>query len=67
MSVNPRARKATTRTKKNGKQATRLVSFNWGGRDYMLDLKKNQVYQNFMAVETNRGVAILGAYRSQEG
>lgn len=55
-------RKATTRARKTGQQR-KLVSFQYEGRDYVLDLGRNQVYQNWTAVETNRGVAILGAYR----
>lgn len=58
-------RKSTTRGRKatNEKQ---LVSFRFEGREYVLDLVRNQVYLNWMAVETNKGVTILGAYRSLE-
>ena len=53
---------ATTRKRKSGEQR-KLVTFQYEGRDYVLDLVRNQVYQNWTAVETTRGVAILGAYR----
>ena len=55
-------RKAVTRTRKTGQQR-KLVNFQYEGREYVLDLVRNQVYQNWTAVETTRGVAILGAYR----
>ncbi|GAB4368999.1 MAG: hypothetical protein Kow0062_02570 [Acidobacteriota bacterium] len=55
-------RKAVTRTRRTAQQR-KLVSFQYEGREYVLDLVRNQVYQNWTAVETNRGVAILGAYR----
>ena len=58
-------RKAATRTRKS-KQDRKLVNFRFEGSDYVLDLVRNQVYRNWMAVETNRGVAILGAYRSEQ-
>ena len=58
-------RKAATRTRKP-KQERKLVNFRFEGSDYVLDLVRNQVYRNWMAVETNRGVTILGAYRSEQ-
>lgn len=41
----------------------KFVAFHWEGESYMLDVGRNRVYRNFMAVETNKGFAILGAYR----
>lgn len=40
-----------------------MVAFNFEGVSYVLDLDRNKVYRNWMAVETNKGFTILGAYR----
>jgi hypothetical protein len=63
MANNATARKASTKTnpKKSSKQ---LVSFKWESLQYTLDLQRNRVYQNWMAVESNKACTILGAYRS---
>lgn len=57
--------RATRTAAKKGtkKQTSRLIPFHWEGGQYTLDLQRNKVYQNWMAVETNKGCAILGAYR----
>ena len=41
----------------------KFVAFSWEGVSYTLDVHRNKVYRNWMAVETNKGFAILGAYR----
>ena len=41
----------------------RFVDFNHDGVQYVLDVDRNKVYRNWMAVETNKGFTILGAYR----
>lgn len=56
--VSPRSRKASAEKQ--------LVSFRFEGREYVIDLVRNQVYLNWMAVETNKGVTVIGAYRSNE-
>lgn len=53
----------TARKSRKTKAPAKLVEFAWDGNKYMLDLKKDRVYQNWMAVETHKGVTILGAYR----
>ena len=58
-------RKTVRKNRKNASQPKSLVNFNWEGETYVLDLDRNKVYRNWMAVETNRGFAILGAYRQQ--
>jgi hypothetical protein len=61
-SIRP-TRKATTKGK-HDKGTNRMVSFHWEGLQYTIDLQRQKVYQNWMAVETNKGCAIMGAYRS---
>ncbi len=39
------------------------MNFHWEGVNYTLDVDRCRVYRNWMAVETNKGFAILGAYR----
>ena len=41
----------------------RFVDFRWEGQQYTLDVDRKKVYRNWMAVETNKGFTILGAYR----
>lgn len=43
----------------------KFVDYTFEGITYTLDLTRNKVYRNFMAVETNKGFTILGAYRHQ--
>lgn len=64
MSATTLKRKTRRSTKKAGQQV-RLVKFRWEGRDYVLDVARNRVYHNWVALETNKGVAVLGAYKAQ--
>lgn len=58
-------RKATTsKSSKPTKEPNKLVSFQWEGSQYTIDLLRRKVYQNWMAIETNKGSAIIGAYRN---
>jgi hypothetical protein len=41
----------------------KFVRFAFNGHDYVLDLGRNRVYENFTAVEASKGFAILGFYR----
>ncbi len=54
-----RTRRSTTNTNPGQK----FVNFHWEGVNYTLDIDRSRVYRNWMAVETNKGFAILGAYR----
>ena len=45
---------------------SRLIDYVWGGESYVLDLRSDRVYRDWMAVETNKGFTILGAYRSEQ-
>jgi hypothetical protein len=42
----------------------RMIDFRFEGVNYTLDVERNKVYRNWMAVETNKGFSILGAYRN---
>jgi hypothetical protein len=59
----PRTTKSRTR-KPARRQPRQLIDFSWGGEKYTLDLQGDRVYRNWMAVETNQGFTILGAYRA---
>ncbi len=59
-----RSRKSPRGRKAESKKSKKLVNFSWEGDAYVLDLKADRVYRNWMAVETNKGFSILGAYRS---
>jgi hypothetical protein len=63
MTRTPTPRKSTRGRRKSDQVESRMIPFNWQGQDYVLDLGRNRVYQNFTAVEASRGFAILGAYR----
>ena len=58
-------RKTVRKTRKTASQPKELINFRWEGETYVLDLGRNKVYRNWMAVETNKGFTILGAYRQQ--
>jgi hypothetical protein len=67
-----RGTRSNTKTVKTGAARRRssrkpkeLVSFDYEGEQYVLDLNRDRVYRNWMAVETNKGVAIIGAYKAQ--
>lgn len=55
---------APTRRRSNRK-ARELVQFHFEGEQYVLDLTSDRVYRNWMAIETNKGVSIIGAYKAQ--
>ncbi len=58
------ARKTVTRGRRTAIQAaSKFVRFSMDGHDYLLDLGRNRVYENFTAVEASKGFSILGAYR----
>ncbi len=65
MAATTNVRKSTRKTRKNASRQKELISFRWEGETYVLDLDRNKVYRNWMAVETNKGFTILGAYRQQ--
>lgn len=56
-------RKTTRNRRVQPTQEPKLIDFNFEGVAYVLDLNRNKVYRNWMAVETNKGFLILGAYR----
>lgn len=58
------ARKSTRSRRPQPMTTQKMVTFNWEGVSYMLDLERDRVYRNWMAVETNKGFTILGAYRN---
>ncbi|GEM_PF-3013954 len=63
-------KKNTKRSKKAvpGKaQQSQFVQYTWDGSNYTLDLVRDRVYKNWMAVETNKGFTILGSYRTKGG
>jgi hypothetical protein len=58
------ARKTVTRGRRKTVQTgEKFVRFAFDGHDYVLDLGRNRVYENFTAVEASKGFAILGFYR----
>jgi hypothetical protein len=57
------SRRAVRERRSTGNAQQKLVAFHWEGVSYTLDVHRNKVYRNWMAVETNKGFAILGAYR----
>lgn len=57
------SRKSSRGRRKSVQVESKLVNFNWEGQSYTLDINRNRVYQNWMAVEANKGFTILGAYR----
>jgi len=50
--------------RKSTKKPKELISYSFKGEAYVLDLNRDRVYRNWMAVETNKGVSIIGAYRA---
>jgi hypothetical protein len=61
----PTRRRATKTSRTSSKrQPKQLVDFKFDGEAYVLDLKGDRVYRNWMAVEAQKGFTILGAYRS---
>lgn len=64
MAATTRRTKTTRGRKAASQKSKKLVDFKWEGDSYVLDLKGDRVYRNWMAVETNKGFSILGAYRS---
>ncbi len=56
--------KKTTTRRKTTKKVKQLVSYSFQGENYVLDLARDRVYHNWMAVETNKGVSIIGAYKA---
>ncbi len=63
MAISQGIRKTTTR-RKTTKKVKELVKYSWEGQAYVLDLSQDRVYRNWMAIETNRGVSIIGAYKA---
>ncbi len=57
------SRKSSTR-RKSSKKVKQLVNYDWHGESYVLDLGRDKVYRNWMAIETNKGVSIIGAYKA---
>ena len=47
-----------------GKKVKQLVDYTWQGDSYVIDLNRDKVYRNWMAIDTNQGVSIIGAYRA---
>lgn len=60
------SRRTTSKSRKTSsrRQPKELVNFRFDGESYVLDLRGDRVYRNWMAVEAQKGFAILGAYRS---
>jgi hypothetical protein len=58
-SKSTRSRRAASNTEQK-----QMINFHFEGVAYVLDLERNKVYRNWMAVETNKGFGILGAYRN---
>jgi len=57
-------RKKTTTRRTSTKKVKQLVDYTWQGNSYVIDLNRDKVYRNWMAIETNQGVSIIGAYRA---
>ncbi|RMG47621.1 MAG: hypothetical protein D6718_03275 [Acidobacteria bacterium] len=59
--------KRSTRSKKPARRTAvkkpEFVNFKWEGESYTLDLTRQRVYRNWMAVEAQKSFAILGAYK----
>ncbi len=64
MSAVVAARKSSRNRRATSSHEQKLIDFNFEGVVYVLDLDRNKVYRNWMAVETNKGFTILGAYRN---
>ena len=62
---NTKTVKAGAARRRSNRKPKELVSFDCEGEQYVLDLNRDRVYRNWMAVETNKGVAIIGAYKAQ--
>lgn len=57
------SRKSSRSRRKAVQAESKYINFDWEGQNYTLDINRNRVYQNWMAVEANKGFTILGAYR----
>lgn len=59
-------RRTTTKSRKTASRRPpkELINFRFDGEAYVLDLKGDRVYRNWMAVEAQKGFTILGAYRA---
>ena len=51
-------------TRRSSKKVKQLVNYTWQGDAYVLDLNRDRVYRNWMAIETHIGVSIIGAYKA---
>ena len=60
----PGARTAKKTTRRRTAKPKELVTYTFKGENYVLDLHRDRVYRNWMAIETNRGVSIIGAYKA---
>ncbi len=58
------ARKSARNRRPETSVDQRMIDFRFEGVNYTLDIERNKVYRNWMAVETNKGFTILGAYRN---
>ncbi|MDQ7007302.1 MAG: hypothetical protein Q9Q40_08720 [Acidobacteriota bacterium] len=57
----------TTTRRKTTRKPKELVNYSFNGENYVLDLHRDRVYRNWMAIETNKGVSIIGAYKASLG
>jgi hypothetical protein len=57
-------RKTTVTRRTPAASGQKFIEYTFEGASYTLDLDRNRVYRNWMAVETTKGFAILGSYRT---
>ncbi len=57
-------RKSTASRRTPAATSQKFIEYTFEGVSYTLDLERNRVYRNWMAVETNKGFTILGSYRT---